>query len=714
MATVDIRGATSPIDIRTPELVKFGTLSGTPTATTWSYLTPTGNRVVVTGTGLQFDANGNPIAGTATTVTVDVANNGTADIVITGLGEALSPLGSVLRSSPLDFWLNVLDGNDVILGPDTDGALAASLGLAGDGFSSRAGTSAGGQDIIDMGDASFYARGDVDRVGSGVTGSATSTYRGGNDDIGGLVTEQSQGALGDAGAVYVGSTLTGGDDVILIQSKHIDAYVAGDAGDASGRVIGGGDYITGGKDFQGRIAGDVFEAHPTGFVTGGDDTVNGGDMNEILAGDVYKLRGGRLDGGDDTINGNGGNDIIAGDAWEVRADSTGTGGGDLIHGGGSNDEMYGDFSAGGSGIIGGADRLYGDDGNDRLFGEGGADTLDGGNGLDRLLGGDGDDWLSGGSGDDTIYGDAGNDILDGGAGADSLAGLAGNDTYFVNDVGDIVGELVGFGTDTVWSFVNDWTLAANVEVLRFNGIGAFTGTGNGLDNQIFGSDGADRLDGGAGNDVLIGGDGPDALIGGAGSDTASYAGATGGVEVVLLAPGANAGDAAGDSYSGIENLTGSDFGDALSGDAGGNLLAGQGGTDVLSGGLGNDTLRGGAQRDILVGDAGSDVFDFDVAGHSAAGARDIVRGFSTPAFDGAGVAGGDLIDLSGIDANAGVAGNQAFAFGGAGVGRVSVVASGSNSLVRANTDGDAAFEFELLIEDGGILASAYKAGDFIL
>ena len=103
MATVDLRGATASIDIRTPELVKFGTLSGMPTATTWSYLTPTGNRVVVNGTGMQYDTNGNPVAGTVTSVTIDAANNGGADVVITGLAAAASPLGSILRSSPLDF-----------------------------------------------------------------------------------------------------------------------------------------------------------------------------------------------------------------------------------------------------------------------------------------------------------------------------------------------------------------------------------------------------------------------------------------------------------------------------------------------------------------------------------------------------------------------------------------------------------------------------------
>ena len=40
--------------------------------------------------------------------------------------------------------------------------------------------------------------------------------------------------------------------------------------------------------------------------------------------------------------------------------------------------------------------------------------------------------------------------------------------------------------------------------------------------------------------------------------------------------------------------------------------------------------------------------------------------------------------------------------------------SGTDTLVRCNTDRDAAFEFELRIEDAGVLASAYKAFDFIL
>ena len=40
--------------------------------------------------------------------------------------------------------------------------------------------------------------------------------------------------------------------------------------------------------------------------------------------------------------------------------------------------------------------------------------------------------------------------------------------------------------------------------------------------------------------------------------------------------------------------------------------------------------------------------------------------------------------------------------------------SGGNTIVRGNTDADAAFELEVVIEDGGVLASAYSAADFYL
>jgi Ca2+-binding RTX toxin-like protein len=118
---------------------------------------------------------------------------------------------------------------------------------------------------------------------------------------------------------------------------------------------------------------------------------------------------------------------------------------------------------------------------------------------------------------------------------------------------------------------------------------------------------------------------------------------------------------------------------------------------------------GGAGTDVLIGGVGADRFDFNLVSESTSSARDTING-----FDGAGSTVGDRIDLLDIDANTGVAGNQAFIFGGAGAGHISLVNSGTTTIVNANVDADATFEFVLAIADGGVLASAYTAADFIL
>ena len=124
--------------------------------------------------------------------------------------------------------------------------------------------------------------------------------------------------------------------------------------------------------------------------------------------------------------------------------------------------------------------------------------------------------ISGGIGNDTLDGGAGNDILIGGPGADTLRGGVGNDFYFVGDVADVVVELANQGIDSVKSALNSYTLGSNLENLYFDGTGNFTGTGNELDNLIYGGAGNDTLSGGAGNDALIGGAGNDTFVFGAG------------------------------------------------------------------------------------------------------------------------------------------------------------------------------------------------------
>ncbi|MEJ2035477.1 MAG: calcium-binding protein, partial [Maritimibacter sp.] len=127
-----------------------------------------------------------------------------------------------------------------------------------------------------------------------------------------------------------------------------------------------------------------------------------------------------------------------------------------------------------------------------------------------------------------------------------------------------------------------------------------TDTGHVLDGGI----GDDIIHGNGGNDTLIGGAGADVLDGGAGHDTASYQSSAAGVTVDLATGTGSGGDAAGDTFSGIENLTGSDFADTLTGDAGSNTLIGGAGNDTLNGGAGDDWLQGGAGGDTLIGGAG--------------------------------------------------------------------------------------------------------------
>lgn len=190
----------------------------------------------------------------------------------------------------------------------------------------------------------------------------------------------------------------------------------------------------------------------------------------------------------------------------------------------------------------------------------------------------------------------------------------------------------------------------------------------------------------------------------------------------------------GDARSLIENATGGSGNDAIRGNAAANALLGGGGDDTLSGGGGadnlnggsgvdllrggglNDVLQGGAGADILIGGVGSDTFRLTSATGSLPAARDIIRaGDGSGAFQGAGGAVFDVIDVSAIDANTGAGNNQAFAFGTAtGTGRAWVTNSGSSTLVNFNNDADSAIDFQLAIEDGATLASAYRASDFIL
>ena len=151
--------------------------------------------------------------------------------------------------------------------------------------------------------------------------------------------------------------------------------------------------------------------------------------------------------------------------------------------------------------------------------------------------------------------------------------------------------------------------------------------------------------------------------------------------------------------------------DRLVGDAKDNHLDGKGGNDTIDGGAGNDTIIGGAGYDILTGGAGKDTFVFASAADigDRPGARDIITDF-TP--------GEDKIDLSGIDANSKLAGNQDFSFIAANNGSFTKTpgelawhteAARGITVVQGDIDGDGVHDFELELK--GVLS--LKASDFI-
>ena len=209
-----------------------------------------------------------------------------------------------------------------------------------------------------------------------------------------------------------------------------------------------------------------------------------------------------------------------------------------------------------------ANMIYGNMGADQIKGMGGADTLYGGKGADTLYGGMGDDTLMGEMGDDALKGEEGDDTLIGGPGADKLFGGT------VNMVdGEPMPESDPDGMDTA-----DYSMSPAGVMVDL--------TPDDVDD--------DRRT-------------PDAI------------------------PMGKGGDAEGDEYHDIQNLTGSAHTDMLKGDMYDNVLMGMDGddwddpetTDVMEGGL-----FGGGGQDELHGGDGNDWLDASGRGETAGAVTD--------------------------------------------------------------------------------------------
>ncbi|TLU83214.1 MAG: hypothetical protein FDX30_09175 [Chlorobium sp.] len=249
--------------------------------------------------------------------------------------------------------------------------------------------------------------------------------------------------------------------------------------------------------------------------------------------------------------------------------------------------------------------------------------------------------------------------------------------------------------------------------------------GNDVLTGTFGNDllrgfgGNDRLNGLSGNDTLDGGIGRDTMTGGLGNDVYIVDNI---LDVVIEQPNGGT-DTVRSSISyilgpNVENLvltgtsgligTGNNLNNVITGNSGDNLLLGLDGNDTLYGGDGNDILLGGAGADVLTGGSGKDIFRYLSAGDSGltAATMDLITDF-TP--------GQDIIDLSAIDANSGLRGDQAFS-GTILSGSAPFTSAGqlrfdsATGILYGNTDSDADPEFAIKLSG----VSSIRASDIIL
>ena len=406
---------------------------------------------------------------------------------------------------------------------------------------------------------------------------------GGGGGGGGGTDGSTGGAGGDAGTKGAGTALAAGGEPGTQSEGGAGGIASGDSDDGQPGMLGWG-----GQGEKGIAVGDVL---------GGGGGGGGGGL----------YGGGGGAGGSTTAAGGGG------------------GGSSLVPAGGSGPVITTEPAS----VEIKPCTITGTPAGETLIGTQGADVICAGAGNDRINAGGGDDLVLGEAGDDELIGRGGSDALDGGPGE--------MDTASYND-GGTQGAEVNLATHAV---ANDGRNFAETVA----GVERVVGSRN-HENQLTGDDGANILVGGllgdelagaggddllrgerersssGGDDVLAGGDGDDELFPGLGSNSISgdggsdwldYGGlgaAAGGMVADMEnGSGATTG-AVDDTFTGIENLSGTPNKDVLVAQWNGvaSFVRGRDGDDEM---LTDD----GDDLDLMNGSAGSDfcfTFDADV------------------------------------------------------------------------------------------------------
>lgn len=406
-------------------------------------------------------------------------------------------------------------------------------------------------------------------------------------DNGGVTFVNVEGLIGS----NLADQLTGAATDSALDGRPGDDVLQGSAGADTLRGGDGNDTLMGGADGDSLIGGNgVVDANGNDDVNGIADVVSyanyqGTASRTGLLIDLQNTANSSGDAQDDTysglevLEGSGKDDTVVGGHATIRT----------LQGGGGDDvfkglDLLNDTVVGGAGTdsIDLTAQPNAQNGIDFeltssqfasievVVGTTGNDTLDGSayNGPLTLMGGEGagNDVLKGGLADDTLVGGAGDDTLMGGGGTDVLQGGAGSD----------------------WADFSDRSAGlANLAIGVYDSV-----------ENVIGTAYDDTLVAKAGDEANAYWGGAEGLGGADGTDSLSYENAASAVKASLTT-GGTLGDAAGDTYQSIENLTGSSYADELQGDDANNWLQGKAGDDRLLYSKGHDTLDGGAGVDTV-------------------------------------------------------------------------------------------------------------------
>jgi autotransporter-associated beta strand protein len=304
--------------------------------------------------------------------------------------------------------------------------------------------------------------------------------------------------------------------------------------------------------------------------------------------------------------------------------------------------------------------LYGSDNANSLRGSTHADTINGYGGDDDLFGSGGVDSLSGGVGDDVIWVETAGSgsSVHGGFDFDTLSTIG---TVSLDQITGVERLYINSGTLTLTGTQVATGLAINTEVEGFGGLAVNMTAGTALVTKLYnfsGFGGTVTVTGTSGTDLIVLGNSTNAVSGGDGLDQIK----------------------------------------------GGSLV------DTVNGGIGNDKIIGNGGADVLTGSTGNDVFKYKLASDSGIGAAaDRITDFTI---------GQDRLNFVKIDANAALAGDQAFGFIGTaafvntGIGQIRYVVAGNDLRVEADVDGNGTADMNIILANIG--DQSLSASDFAL